>query len=80
MLFLERLRQSCVTQPSKVALEFVDDRFVSATSVTYGELEQNVLRTMALLRGFLTFLRSPIIAIRSRSPPDRLRPRRCRPA
>lgn len=51
MLFLERLRQSCMTQPSKVALEFVDDRFASATSVTYGELEQNVLRTMALLRG-----------------------------
>lgn len=49
MLFLERLRQTCQVQPDKVALEFFDDRHSSAIVVTYGELEQNILRTMALL-------------------------------
>lgn len=49
MLFLERLRQTCHAQPERVALEFVDERFAAAQVVTYGELEQNILRAMALL-------------------------------
>jgi len=50
MLFLERLRRTCQAQPEKVALEFVDERFGPPTVVTYGELEEDVLRAMALLR------------------------------
>jgi malonyl-CoA/methylmalonyl-CoA synthetase len=49
MLFLEKLRNICHNQPDKVALEFVDERFAATTTVTYGELEDNVLRAMALL-------------------------------
>jgi malonyl-CoA/methylmalonyl-CoA synthetase len=49
MLFLEKLRGTCRTQPDKAALEFVDERFKTATTVTYGELEDSVLRAMALL-------------------------------
>jgi malonyl-CoA/methylmalonyl-CoA synthetase len=50
MIFLERLRHTCIEQPDKVALEFVDERFAGATPVTYGELERNVLQTMAMLQ------------------------------
>ena len=50
MLFLERLRQTCQTQPDRGALEFVDERFGPPTVVTYGALEDNVLAAMALLR------------------------------
>ena len=50
MMFLERLRRTCAEQPDKVALEFVDERFTGATVVTYGELERNVLKSMAMLQ------------------------------
>jgi malonyl-CoA/methylmalonyl-CoA synthetase len=49
MLFLERLRAICHNQPDKAALEFIDERFTAATTVTYSELEANVVQTMALL-------------------------------
>jgi malonyl-CoA/methylmalonyl-CoA synthetase len=49
MLFLEKLRRTCQAQPDKVALELVDEHFAAATTVTYGELEEHVRRTMALL-------------------------------
>jgi malonyl-CoA/methylmalonyl-CoA synthetase len=49
MLFLERLQSTCAAQPHKVALEFVDERFGPPVAVTYGELEENVRRAMALL-------------------------------
>ena len=50
MMFLERLRHTCHEQPDKVALEFVDERFAGTTVVTYGELERNVRKTMAMLQ------------------------------
>jgi malonyl-CoA/methylmalonyl-CoA synthetase len=50
MMFLERLRRTCTDQPGKVALEFVDERFAGVTIVTYGELERNVRKTMAMLQ------------------------------
>ena len=50
MMFLERLRQTCHEQPEKVALEFVDEHFAGTTTVTYGELERKVLKTMAMLQ------------------------------
>jgi malonyl-CoA/methylmalonyl-CoA synthetase len=50
MMFLERLRRTCMEQPDKVALEFVPECFAGAAVVTYGELERNVLKTMAMLQ------------------------------
>jgi malonyl-CoA/methylmalonyl-CoA synthetase len=49
MLFLERLTRICTERPEKVALEFVDESFGPPVRVTYGELERNVQRAMALL-------------------------------
>jgi malonyl-CoA/methylmalonyl-CoA synthetase len=49
MMFLDRLREHCVRQPEKVAVEFVDDRFTTHNTVTYGVLEETVARTMAML-------------------------------
>ncbi len=48
MIFLQRLRTNCDQYAAKTALEFVRDDGV--TVVTYRQLEDNVLRTMAYLR------------------------------
>lgn len=50
MMFLEKLCDTCLEQPQKVALEFWDERFDGVTTVTYGELERNVLNAMAMLQ------------------------------
>lgn len=50
MMFLEKLRQTCHEQPDRAALEFVDERFAGTTTVTYGELERNVLKAIAMLQ------------------------------
>lgn len=48
-MFLDRLQQTCLTQPEKVAMEVIEAT-VTTQRVTYGELEQTVLRTMVMLR------------------------------
>ena len=48
MMFLQRLQTNCDHYAAKTALEFVRDDGV--TAVSYGQLEDNVLRTMAYLR------------------------------
>ena len=50
MMFLDRLRHHSVAQPDKVAIEFVDDRFNTTAVVTYGQLEETVVKTMSVLR------------------------------
>ncbi len=52
MLFLEKLQQICCAHPDKVALKLVDETFATTTFVTYGELERNVQRAMALLYAY----------------------------
>jgi hypothetical protein len=49
-MFLDTLQHFCLQQPHKVAIEFVDEHFARAKRVRYGELEEIVLRTMAMLR------------------------------
>jgi len=48
MTFLERLQNNCARYAAKTALEFVRDDGV--TIVTYGQLEETILRTMGYLR------------------------------
>jgi len=48
-MFLETIQHFSLHQPNKVAIEFVDEHFARASRVRYGELEQTVLRTMAML-------------------------------
>ena len=48
MTFLDRLRFNCRQYADKTALEFVIDDGV--TTITYGQLEETVLRTMGYLR------------------------------
>lgn len=48
MTFLDRLTRNCREYPDKIALEFVENG--GATTVTYRQLEQTVLRTMTYLR------------------------------
>lgn len=49
-MFLDQLHQHCLTQPDKVAIEMIEETGTPLQRVTYGELEQTVLRTMAMLR------------------------------
>ena len=49
-MFLDRLHHHTLTQPTKIAIEMIGDRATPSQHITYGELEQMVLRTMALLR------------------------------
>jgi acyl-coenzyme A synthetase/AMP-(fatty) acid ligase len=49
-MFLDRLHHHTLTQPTKIAIEMIEDRATPSQHITYGELEQMVLRTMALLR------------------------------
>lgn len=49
-MFLDRLQQYGLTQPEKTAIEMIEDVLAPPQRVTYGELEQTVLRTMAMLR------------------------------
>ncbi|MBK8049917.1 MAG: AMP-binding protein [Anaerolineales bacterium] len=52
MHFLDRLSAVAAEQPDKLAIEFIDDRFASTSRVTYGELNEVVLQTMAMLRSY----------------------------
>lgn len=49
-MFLDTIQHFSLHQPTKIAIEFVDEHFARASRVRYGELEQTVLRTMAMLR------------------------------
>lgn len=49
-MFLDTLQGRCLTQPEKIAIEMVEDITTPSQRVAYGELEQTVLRTMAMLR------------------------------
>ncbi|MBP8291250.1 MAG: AMP-binding protein [Caldilineaceae bacterium] len=49
-MFLDTIQQFSLQQPNKIAIEFVDEHYARASRVRYGELEQTVLRTMAMLR------------------------------
>lgn len=49
-MFLDRLHQHGLTQPDKIAIEMIEGMASPPQRVTYGELEQTVLRTMAMLR------------------------------
>lgn len=49
-MFLDTLRQHCLAQPAKIAIELLDGAGETSEIVTYGALEENVLRAMALLR------------------------------
>lgn len=49
-MLLDRLQQYGLTQPEKIAIEMIEDALAPPQRVTYGELEQTVLRTMAMLR------------------------------
>jgi len=49
-MFLDRLQQYGLTQPEKIAIEMIEDVLTPPQRVSYGELEQTVLRTMAMLR------------------------------
>ncbi len=49
-MFLDRIRQFSLDQPEKSAIEVVDHDIGTVATVTYGQLEENILRTMALLR------------------------------
>jgi malonyl-CoA/methylmalonyl-CoA synthetase len=52
MTFLEKLRAHCRDQPSKVALVFLPEQEGGARrALTYGELEDAVLRAMVYLQG-----------------------------
>ena len=49
-MFLDTIQHFSLQQPNKIAIEFVGEHFNRASRVRYGELEQTVLRTMAMLR------------------------------
>ena len=49
-MFLDTIQHFSLQQPNKIAIEFVGEHFDRASRVRYGELEQTVLRTMAMLR------------------------------
>ena len=49
-MFLDQLQAYSRTQPDQRALEFVSASFRESEVVTYGDLERQVLRTMAMLR------------------------------
>ncbi len=50
MSFLDRLIENCQTYNAKVAIEFVGATAVADQHITYSQLEENVLRTMAYLQ------------------------------
>ncbi|MCS6827697.1 MAG: AMP-binding protein [Caldilinea sp.] len=49
-MFLETLRTLCLSQAERVAIEHIEDATEPPRVVRYGELEEMVLRTMAMLR------------------------------
>ena len=49
-MFLDKLQAYCRTQPDKTAIEFVGEGFGESEVVSYGDLERQVQRTMAMLR------------------------------